>query len=334
MKIICFNKALTSLLFCAAFLQTSVEVRLHTDISMLQRQKKISRSGSLTEGNSMPTLTYPSQLLRFVERIAVDNTVILAQASCGYLDFAENWMIHIQALNISNYLVIADDDAAFAYLNAMHPGHVFLLQTKSEDPTQGGRSFIHIRTKYFNEMMCERLLVQRSILDGGFNFVWSDMDTVWFQDISKLMPTGFDFVGVDDAPYGYFRRNEQETDHVCGCMTFWAPTPVSKDTLHEWHSRCINSDGDDQAAFAEWWKSGLKDTLSWYIMPRQLFPSGALLDHVKIDFTPSEDPQSPHALLPAFIHANHRVGSESKRKFLQERLAWRIDSYREVMSCI
>lgn len=49
--------------------------------------------------------------------VATDNTVILTQTSCGYLEFAVNWITHAEALGITNWLTIAEDEMALNYLN-------------------------------------------------------------------------------------------------------------------------------------------------------------------------------------------------------------------------
>lgn len=49
--------------------------------------------------------------------VAKDNTVILTQTSCGYLEFAVNWITHAEALGITNWLTIAEDELALNYLN-------------------------------------------------------------------------------------------------------------------------------------------------------------------------------------------------------------------------
>ncbi len=49
--------------------------------------------------------------------VAKDNTVILTQTSCGYLEFAVNWITHAEALGITNWLTIAEDEMALNYLN-------------------------------------------------------------------------------------------------------------------------------------------------------------------------------------------------------------------------
>jgi hypothetical protein len=49
--------------------------------------------------------------------LAKDNTVILTQASCGYLEFADNWAVHMESLEIDNWLMVAEDITAQQYLS-------------------------------------------------------------------------------------------------------------------------------------------------------------------------------------------------------------------------
>ena len=50
--------------------------------------------------------------------LAKDKTVIVTQVSCGYLEFADNWIVSVNSLDISNWLAVAQDQAALDYLSA------------------------------------------------------------------------------------------------------------------------------------------------------------------------------------------------------------------------
>ena len=60
----------------------------------------------------------PLSLAKTFEAVAADNTVILTQTSCGYLEFAANWITHAEALGITNWLTIAEDQIAMDYINS------------------------------------------------------------------------------------------------------------------------------------------------------------------------------------------------------------------------
>ena len=66
----------------------------------------------LTAESALPSL------LQLVEVTAKNNTIILTQSSSGYLAFAVNWITHAEALGITNWLTICEDDVAFNYLNS------------------------------------------------------------------------------------------------------------------------------------------------------------------------------------------------------------------------
>lgn len=268
-----------------------------------------------------------------LERVAIDKAVILTQASCPYLDFAENWILDMERLGITNYLILVEDDVVYKYLNDKHPTHTVHPSVSSKRPKHNPKPFMRYDSKDFNDMMCDRLAIQRRVLDLGFSFLWTDMDTVWLQDALKIMPRGFDFVATSDRLK--FGNDETEENKICGCMTYWSPTVPARQALREWHQKCINSNVDDQRTLQAMWASGdLKKKVFWYVMPWQLFPSGALLDQVRIDFSRHEVASNPGAVLPAVIHANYRTGPEAKRKFLQDRFAWKIPPEKQFPQCI
>ena len=60
----------------------------------------------------------PLSLAKTFEAVATDNTVILTQTSCGYLEFAVNWITHAEALGVTNWLTIAEDQVALDYINS------------------------------------------------------------------------------------------------------------------------------------------------------------------------------------------------------------------------
>ena len=80
-----------------------------------------------TRTTSTTTLWPPPQIL---QRIAVDNTIIVISTNCGYLEMAQNWILHAQKLNITNHLVIAQDETVYnvlkEYISHGHD-HVVLL---------------------------------------------------------------------------------------------------------------------------------------------------------------------------------------------------------------
>lgn len=258
-----------------------------------------------------------------LERVALNKTVILTQASCGFLTFAENWILHAQDAGVSNWITIVEDDQSLQYLSKKYEGHIIPVSYFPDFNLKNGTSFMdNDGGDVFNALMCDRLKHQQTVLEHGYSVVWSDIDTAWFQNPMSLFPVGYDFIGVDDQwPW---ETIEQDSQYVCGCLSVWAPTRLGLETHKAWVDKCLVTQGDDQVAWVSMFHGELRQKLKYYIMPRQLFPSGRTMD--EFDFAPQEDPKRPKAIPPVWIHANHRRGQANKHEYFLKNKAWKIDS--------
>ena len=72
--------------------------------------------GASTTGRHLMSERPSMALSDALAALAKDKTIIVSQASCGYLDFADNWVAHLGELGIDNWLIIAQDTAALEYL--------------------------------------------------------------------------------------------------------------------------------------------------------------------------------------------------------------------------
>jgi rhamnogalacturonan II specific xylosyltransferase len=271
------------------------------------------------------------RLSQFLERVAVDKTVILGQTSCAFLEFAENWALHLVDLRITNWLLIANDDASYHYLDRKYPGHIIPISVFSPDAKMATGGLLEYASQAFNMLMCERLAFQEAVLVRGYWLLWCDTDIAWRQNVLDLIPPGFDWVGVDDERTP-ITSPSKDTTNVCGCLMFWAPTPEAKRVMNTWHQKCIATKGSsqDQEMFGIWWNDGdLKQILRWYILPHHLYASGGTLtDHFDTGLFGNS-----RAMLPAMVHANYRIGSAQKREFLEERHAWKVPKDELYPSC-
>ena len=237
----------------------------------------------------------------------------------------------MKQLGVKNWLTIVDDEIAFHYLDKLFPGHIVHPSVVLKRSRHAAKAYMHYGSKDFNEMMCERLRIQEEVLEMGFSFMWTDMDSVWLLDALSLIPRGLDFVGTSDR--FRFGNDEEERMKLCGCTTFWSPSVAARHTLLRWHEECVNSPDDDQVALQKMWKSGVfRENITWYIMPWQLFPSGALVDRLRIDFSLGQDQNDP-SLIPAVVHANYRSGRVDKQQFLQRNMAWKIPPEQTYPQC-
>ena len=174
-----------------------------------------------TRTTSTTTLWPPPQIL---QRIAVDNTIIVISTNCGYLEMAQNWILHAQKLKITNYLVIAQDETVYnvlkEYISHGHD-HVVLLNrsvhkgtntteksaTSAQSTTTTSRKAFGFRSAGFYDICKQRPYMIESILQQGYNTLYSDIDLVWirnvFQKIQSIRSSSnvpLDYIGMTEIP--------------------------------------------------------------------------------------------------------------------------------------
>lgn len=91
-----------------------------------------------------------------VTAVAVDNKVILTQTSCGYLEFAVNWITHVEALGITNWLTIAEDETALKFLEERYPGHALPASAFTNQALSDGNALYEWGSAAFTKVACAR----------------------------------------------------------------------------------------------------------------------------------------------------------------------------------
>ena len=112
-----------------------------------------------------------------VSGVAVDGNVVVTQASCGYLQFADSWAAHLEAIGTTNYVFIAEDDSSAVYLESRFPGHVapvFLIIKDSSLP--GSIEMLDWEAKDFKKLNCMRPTYLLAFTGLGYNALWLDLD--------------------------------------------------------------------------------------------------------------------------------------------------------------
>lgn len=97
-----------------------------------------------------------SLLQERVAAVAVDNKVILTQTSCGYLEFAVNWITHVEALGLTNWLTIAEDETALKFLEERYPGHALPASAFTNEALSSGNALYEWGSAAFTKVACAR----------------------------------------------------------------------------------------------------------------------------------------------------------------------------------
>ena len=289
-------------------------------LSQQQQQGHENMGKSLSSMSTSSIKVWPSPYI--LQRIAVDNTIIVISTNCGYIEMAQNWILHVQKLNITNYLIIAQDNESYQALKSYSPSHyhVILLDntnshdgvvvddydgeieahqqlestnssmssrrntmvassSRSTDPSQA----YTFRSKGFYEICKSRPYMIQSILQQGYNVIYSDIDLIWVKNVftklynindkfgrqsgkpkqirhdrqitTNLNP--IDFIGMTEIPGVGDESNPNividdntKMNHLCSALFFFQPNnPTVNTILSNWKQRMVDdtrNTGEDQ----------------------------------------------------------------------------------------
>ncbi len=142
-----------------------------------------------TVNNTSSLCPSGSELYLFLKRIAVDNNVVVTFCNNGFTDFALNWFLTIQKLNINNYIVFALDQPSFSFLKQQNI-NTFLVDKENKLFTEESHNFGSVG---FIAICNEKPWVVNQVLKAGFDVVWTDTDIVWLK-VSFQIPSKKIFV--------------------------------------------------------------------------------------------------------------------------------------------
>ncbi|CAL5221951.1 g4228 [Coccomyxa viridis] len=260
-------------------------------------------------------------LAKHMAALARDNAVVLTSASCGYLEFADNWIAHVEALGISNWLTVAQDAATLQYLSERYPGHVLPVSDFTGETLDEGSDLLEWGTPAFSVMACKRPLYLQAVLNLGYSVIWSDMDAVWLRDFRKLAPAMLDLVLVDDSE----AEEERRSDNTGTGLMRLNPTEKAKGLLRDWYQVCQDDESNAQPAWNKLFTPEKRDTVTFHIMTKEIYPHSVL--------TTQSYSSNKRSYSPAWVHANFQLGAQKKQAFLAQHSGWKVGEQQEYPTC-
>lgn len=61
---------------------------------------------------------------------------------------------------------------------------------------------------------------------------------------------------------------------------YFRPSDHSTNLLQAWHDMCMELNNNNQGAFNRVFSAGIRREMDYYIMPKELYPHGALIEQV------------------------------------------------------
>jgi Nucleotide-diphospho-sugar transferase len=247
-----------------------------------------------------------------LHEISPEGQLIVTSATCGYLDMLLNWIAQMQSLNLNNFLVIAEDLKAYEYLLTVIPRQTVMSSAF-------GRPFGQKATKaaVFDSpdySWCSRPYYLNKLIQQNMTVIWIDSDAMLLKDPFVVVPHSEDDVIVsDDEPILAPIRSLTMPHYYCSCFVKVRPTPGAAAVLNMWARQC-GSRSKNQPALNKALDM-MAGSVQWDVLPRRVFPCGYDADRLTVAGAPGWD-------APAWVHANWRIGEESKELFLKRVGMW------------
>ncbi|GMH44240.1 hypothetical protein BSKO_12174 [Bryopsis sp. KO-2023] len=265
-----------------------------------------------------------------MQALATNNYIMVTFANYNFLDFAENWVSHIQGLGITAYVVMAMDDAI---LKALVPQGINAFTTG----THLNKGNVGWFTPGFHELQVGKTDLLMELSKLGLDIILSDVDTVWLRN-----------------PIDYCERYRR-ADILAGANQLWNSTndggledwtrsgstmlnigilllrgrKIVAEFLKEYHQRVVKNESSwDQQVFNDLLNNGLDDSkkdpdrlvaayngqLQLGVFPIALFTSGHPFFIQRL--------HERLGLQPYVAHAIYTLGKFAKRHRLRNRLLW------------
>ncbi|XP_038045552.1 UDP-D-xylose:L-fucose alpha-1,3-D-xylosyltransferase MGP4-like [Patiria miniata] len=251
----------------------------------------------------------PARLCTQVDIDRHAGTVLLTTTNAGFLDMTENMLHSIKRLRICpNITVIAEDERSYRRLSALktlHPGlHV---QRTNLGATTSDRLRVYGRT--YVQFVKRRTHYILRFLEDGYNVLFADADTFWFQDPFP------DFRGNFDIAMRQEVNPASLSPVFCNGLALYRPTENTLAVVREW-VRLLNTTHK---------KTMDKDVLNRVIQKRKpnlrmksldpgRYPDGRVLR--------DKGWVKKQAGRSAVLHFSHIFGYEGKLKKFKENGLW------------
>ena len=190
--------------------------------------------------------------------LAVGNTLFVGYVSYGYIDFAYNWICHLQRNRISNFIIGAQDAETYNEMAAMgYERHVILLSKLFNDTTLetecGGAasgSGHNWRSACFAKQTRLKMQFNLYLLAAGYDIVMVDMDISLIKNPLLYMPLTHALESQVDK-----LEPLESGEHFCTGFYYARSGPVSINmhTHYVWLIVNLPGNGDDQTAMKLWY---------------------------------------------------------------------------------
>ncbi|XP_072973568.1 uncharacterized protein At4g15970-like isoform X1 [Typha angustifolia] len=223
--------------------RSSEILTLGNEIHTITIHQKVNETRKIRAKEVNITMASPTiegefqDFLSLVRRVAMDdNTVILTEVNEAFaapgslLDaFLESFRVGKDIQHLLNHLIIvAMDVKAFDRCKSLHP-HCYLLKI----PGVSLNSEKVFMSKDYIELVWTKVKLQRLIIESGYNFLFTDVDIMWFRNPLRYISVYADLTLASDNFTGDpedWKNNAPNTG-----LVYIKSTKKNAEMLKYWH---------------------------------------------------------------------------------------------------
>ncbi|XP_038044160.1 UDP-D-xylose:L-fucose alpha-1,3-D-xylosyltransferase 1-like [Patiria miniata] len=155
-------------------------------------------------------------------------TVVLTTTNTAFLDMTENWLASIRRTKTCpNITVVAEDQKAYQYLSNRKLAGVHVLQTQSGLASTNKLVF---NTNEYKKFVNKRQRYILKFLEGGWEVLFTDVDTFWLRDPFPFLRGNFDLAMEQDN----YRKVKPNDRNYCAGFVYFRPTERTLKFVREW----------------------------------------------------------------------------------------------------
>jgi Nucleotide-diphospho-sugar transferase len=241
--------------------------------------------------------------------------LIVCASNADYVDFVDNFVNSLLALNVTNFVVVPLDRKAHDILKQAYPKHTLPMLPGLENHPDGTASF---GDEAFKMITSTRPTFLLPFLRKGYAILYNDIDIVWQHN-------AWDVIDERDADNNLERILWKDAEpQICSCMMYLLPTLESISLLKEWEKEMQSEEQ----------KHKIGDQNAFIVVASRLnYPfEGGTIGTTRVynndEQFPAGNQYSWHERLPVndkavIIHNNFIVSKKSKKNRFEEAGLWK-----------
>jgi len=264
----------------------------------------------------------PLTLEPLLERLALNETIVLTALNYGYREMMMSWVCNLRHLDIANFVVAALDEELYAWA-VVRGVPVYLENSFSMKMNSSMLAEAVYGTDSFKQLTKMKSRIALRILKLGYNVIWSDSDIVWFKNpVPRLHSYNADLIIQSNAPDNEALNNVRRINSGFYLARSNGPTIAAFEDVVEYAKRSRMSEqpcfydvlcGKDRSNVVGKERCEYNE-MTVQFLERELFPNG--ITH-NIWTLPSGYILKRHPDL-FILHNNWIKGAEEKRNRLLE----------------